>query len=122
MGLHLSLVKFVQEKMEENGKLFLATYLEMKNASLIFLSEREDRFGTLAVAMPQVGKVLGPALSSNLLGDRNVMVARLLAERLAQKSNKLALVSVSIETLGEMEAGPILLRLVEKTLSKVEVK
>jgi hypothetical protein len=114
----LSPLKFVQEKIEEKGKLFLATYLEMKNASLIFLSEREDRFGTLAVAMPPSEKMLGPALSSNLLGDRNVMVARLLAERIAQKSNKLALVSVSVETLSEMEAGPILLRLVEKTMRK----
>lgn len=120
VGLGLSNAKFVQEKTEEKGTLFLASYLEMKNASLIFLSEGEDRFGTLAVAIPQTGKKIGPPLSSTLLGDRNVMVARLLAERLAEKRSKLALVSVFIETVNEREAGPILVRLLEKALRKME--
>jgi len=116
--LGLSNAKFVQEKMEEKGIHLSAKYLEMKNASLIFLSEGEDRFGTLAVAIPQTGGKIGPPLSSALLGDKNVMIARLLAERLAEKSNKLALVSVFIETFNERDAGPNLLRLLEKTLEK----
>ena len=120
VGLGLSNAKFVQEKTEEKGIPFSAKYLEMKNASLIFLSEGEDRFGTLAVAIPQTGKKIGPPLSSTLLGDRNVMVARLLAERLAEKRSKLALVSVFIETVNEREAGPILVRLLEKALRKME--
>lgn len=120
VGFGLSNAKFVEEKMEEKGILFLAKYLEMKNASLIFLSEGEDRFGTLAVAIPQTGGKIGPTLSSTLLGDRNVMVARLLAERLAEKRNELALVSVFIETINERDAGPILLRLLEKALRKME--
>jgi len=122
MGCALSDAKFVQEKMEEKGISFSAKYLEMKNASLVFLSEGEDRFGTLAVAIPQTGGKIGPPLSSTLLGDRNVMVARLLAERLAEKRNKLALVSVFIETINERDAGPILLRLLEKTLEKRRVE
>lgn len=114
----MSQAKIIQETTKERDTLFLATYLEMKNANLIFLSEKEGRLGTLAVAIPQTRKIIGPPLSSILLGDRNVMVARLLAERLAGKMNKIALVSIFIKTIDEREAGPILLRLLEKTLRK----
>ncbi len=114
--------KIVEEKIEENGMLFFALYLGTKNASLILLSEGDDRLGTLAVAIPQAPKMVGPPLSSILLGDRNVTIARVLAERLAAKMNKIALVSVFIKTVDEWEAGPVLLKLVEKTLKSGEVE
>lgn len=114
--------KIVEEKIEEKGMLFFALYLGTKNASLILLSEGDDRLGTLAVAIPQAPKMVGPPLSSILLGDRNVTIARVLAERLAAKMNKIALVSVFIETVDEWEAGPVLLKLVEKTLKRGEVE
>ena len=44
------------------------------------------------------------------------MIARILAERLASKMNIIALVSIYIKTVNEREAGPTLLRLLEKTL------
>jgi len=112
--------KFVQEEIREKDRLFLSTYLEMENAGLILLSEEEDRLGTLAVSVPQKGELLGPPLSSVLLGDRNIMIARILAESLAKKMTKIALVSVFTKTVSEREAGPILLKLVEKTVSKEE--
>ena len=49
------------------------------------------------------------------------MIARLLAELLSQKSNKISLVSVFIKSLNEQEAAPILKKLMENTL-KVEEK
>lgn len=110
----------IQEEIKEKDKLFLSTYLEMDNAGLILLSEGEDRLGTLAVAVPQRGEMLGPPLSSILLGDRNIMIARILAERLAKKMTKIALVSVFTKTTTEKEAGRILLKLVEKTIGEVE--
>jgi len=112
-------VKIVQEELKENETLFLAIRLETKNANLILLSEGEDQLGTLAVALPQKEKMLGPSLSSVLLGDRNVIVARLLAERLAQKTGKIALTSVFADTIAEKDAGPLFLKLFDKTL-KVE--
>lgn len=112
--------KFVQEEIREKDRLFLSTYLEMKNAGLILLSEGEDRLGTLAVGVPQRGELLGPPLSSILLGDRNIMIARILAERLAKRMTKITLVSVFTKTITEKEAGPILLKLVEKTIGKEE--
>jgi len=109
-------VKVVQEEMKENETMFLALRLETKNANIILLSEEEDHLGTLAVAIPQKEKMLGPPLSSVLLGDRNVIVARLLAESLAQKTSKIALASVFAKTVAEKDAGPIFLRLFDKTM------
>jgi len=94
--------------------------MEMKNASLLLLSEGEDQLGTLAVSIPQAQKMVGPPLSSVLLGDRNIMIARILAERLADKMKKIALVSVFAKTVDEREAGAIFLKLVEKTIGTGE--
>jgi hypothetical protein len=110
--------KIVKEELVENGKLFLALSLETGNASILFLSEGEDRLGTLAVAMPQAQRMLGPPLSSILLGERNTIIARLLAEQLANKTKRIALVSVFARTLTEKEASTVFLKLFEKTLKK----
>lgn len=120
VGLRMSRARVVKEEIRERDKLFLALYLETKNAGLIFLSEGEDQLGTLAVAIPQAQEMIGPPLSSILLGDRNTMVARLFAERLAEKMKKIALASVFTKTVSEKEAGPILLKLVEKIDRKEE--
>jgi hypothetical protein len=111
----MSRAKVVQEKIVENDTPFLALFLEMKNASLVILSEGEDQLGTLAVALPQAPRMIGPPLSSILLGDRNAMMARMLAERLAQRTKKIALISVFTKTINEREVGPIFLKLIEKT-------
>jgi len=108
--------KLVQEEIKENETLFLALRLETKNSNIILLSEDEDQLGTLAVALPQSQKMLGPPLSSVLLGDRNVIAARMMAERLAAKTGKIALASVFTKTLAEREAGPVLLRLFDKAM------
>ncbi len=116
----MSRARIVQERMIERDASFLAIYLETRNAGLILLSEGEDQLGTLAVAIPQTGKMVGPPLSSILLGDRNMMIARILAERLAERMKKIVLVSVFTKTFGEREAGPIFLKLVEKTMGSEE--
>lgn len=110
--------RIVKEEMKENGKLFLALHLETGNANFILLSEAEDRLGTLAVALPQAQRMLGPPLSSILLGERNTIVARILAEQLAKRTERIALVSVFAKTLTEKEASSVFLKLFQKTLEK----
>ena len=118
----MSRARIVQEKIVERDTTFLAIYLETKNASLVLLSEGEDQLGTLAVAIPQPQKIVGPPLSSVLLGDRNMIIARILAERLAGKTKKIALVSVFSKTFSERDAGAIFLKLIEKTVRTEEAK
>ena len=116
----MSRAKITKEELIENDTPFFSVYVETKNANQIFLSESEDKLGTLAVAMPQPKNLVGSPLSSVLLGDRNIMIARLLAELLAQKTNKISLVSVFVKSLNEQEVAPILKKLMENTLKKEE--
>ncbi len=116
----MSRANIVKEEIVKGETAFLALSLETKNSNFLLISEGEDRLGTLAIAIPQPQKLVGPPLSSILLGDRNTMVARLLAEILAKNTQKIALVSVFTKTLDEKEAAPIFKKLMEKTLRKKE--
>jgi len=114
--------RVIQEEIKEKETLFLSTYVETRNGTLTLLSEGEESIGTLAVAIPQTKEMIGPPLSSILLGERNTLLARMLAERLAAKTMKIAIVSVHIKTVEEREAGRTLIKLTEKTLAKEETQ
>jgi len=108
--------KVVKDEIVEHDKRFLAVYVETKNSCLILLSENEDKLGTLAVAVPKPQNMLGPPSSSVLLGDRNMILARMFAEYVASKKDKIALVSVYLEKINEIEGQSILKRLIEKVI------
>lgn len=110
--------RIVQEETTSGGKTFFALHFEMGNADLLFLSEEEDQLGTLAIAVPQKLGKLGPAISSILMGERNVLLARLFAERLAEKTKKITLVSVFNKTTDETEASKIFLRLIDRIVKR----
>jgi hypothetical protein len=114
--------KIIKEEIVDQSKHFLAVYLEAKNACLVLLSEREDKLGTLAIAVPKPKDLLGSPTSSILLGDKNAISARMFAEYLASKKQKICLVSVYLETIGEIEAQSIFRRLIERTLHKEQEK
>lgn len=109
--------RIVKDEIIEQNMRFLAVYLETKNSCVILLSEKEDKLGTLAVAVPKPQDLLGPPSSSILLGDRYAISARMFAEHLASLKRKIALVSIYLETMDEMRAQSILRRLIEKVLS-----
>jgi hypothetical protein len=81
------------------------------------LSEKEDKLGTLAIAVPKPKDMLGTPTSSVLLGDRNALLARMFAEYVASRKEKIALVSIYLETIAEAQAQSILKRLMEKVMS-----
>jgi hypothetical protein len=116
----LSRAKIFKEELVERDICFLAIYIETENANQLFLSEGEDKLGTLAVAIPQPERLVGSPLSSILLGDRNIMISRVLAELLAQKTKKIGLVSVFLKSINEQEAAPILRKLLENVLKREE--
>lgn len=119
----MSRATIVKEEISEKNMHFLAIYIETKNASLVLLSEAEDQLGTLAASVPSTAELrIQPLLSSVLLGDRNTITARMLAERLAAKTGKIGLVSVYLKTVSETEANPVLMKLFERvtTVSKAE--
>ena len=106
--------KVVKEELTEQDTRFLAVYVEAKNSIMIMLSEKEDKLGTLAIAVPKPKDMIGSATSSVLLGDKNVISARMFAEYVASKKGKIALVSVYLDKLDEMQAQAFFMHLVEK--------
>ena len=110
--------KIVKDEIIEQNVRFLAVYMETKNSCLILLSENEDKLGTLAIAVPKPRDLIGPASSSILLGDKNAISARMFAEYLASRKGKIALVSIYLETIDEMRAQSILMRLIEKVVQR----
>jgi hypothetical protein len=110
--------KVIKEEVVEQDTRFLAVYLEASNSCLVLLSEREDRLGTLAIAVPKQKDLLGPVSSSVLLGDKNAVSARMFAEYVAAKKGKIALVSVYLERLSEMQAQAFFMHLIERVIKK----
>ena len=110
--------KVIKEELLEQDTRFLAVYVEAKNSCLIMLSEKEDKMGTLAIAVPKPKDLLGPVTSSILIGDKNAVSARMFAEYVAVKKGKIALVSVYLEKLDEMQAQAFFMHLIEKVMKK----
>jgi hypothetical protein len=109
----------VKEELTEKNMRLFAIYIETKNAVLVFLSEGEDQLGTLAASVPPTTEILSQAVvSSVLLGDRNTVTTRILAERLASKSGKIGLVSIYLRTISETDAMPVLTKLFERVTSQ----
>lgn len=117
----LSNTKIIRETVERNGKVFSAFYLEFRNACVLFLSEGTDSLGTLSVSIPKRTGIGGLTASSILLGDRNIVAAKLLAERLSDMVGKVALVSVFTRT-DDMKASRTFLELMKKVVAKKEEK
>ena len=51
----------VKEELTDKDTRFLAVYVEAKNSCLILLSEKEDKLGTMAIAVPKANEFLGLA-------------------------------------------------------------
>jgi hypothetical protein len=107
--------KVVKEELFEQDTRFLAVYVETKNSCVIMLSEKEDKLGTMAIAVPKPKDLLGP-ISSSLVGDKNAVSARMFAEYVASKKGKIAMVSVYLDRLSEMQAQAFFMHLLEKVL------
>ncbi len=108
--------KVLKEELIDQDHRFLAVYVESRNSCMIMLSEREDKLGTLAIAVPKPKDLTGTVTSSILLGDRNMITARMFAEYVASKMGKIGMVSVYLETIGELEAQEFFMHLVEKLM------
>ena len=114
--------KVTKEELTEQDTRFLAVYVESKNSCMIMLSESEDKLGTLAIAVPKPKDATGAVSSSVLLGDRNMISARMFAELVASKKGKIALVSVYLDKIGEMQAQEYFSRLIDKVMKSESQK
>lgn len=110
--------KVVKEEIFEDDTCFLVVYIEAKNSCLAMLSEREDKLGTLALAVPNPKGLVGPVTSQTLLGNKHSISARMLAEYIVSKKGKIAMVSVYLDRINEIQGQKIFLKLIEKIFLK----
>jgi hypothetical protein len=103
-------------QLQNQDTRFLAVYVDSKNSCMIMLSEKEDKLGTLAIAVPKPKDLLGSVTSSVLLGDKHVISARMFAEYVAAKKGKIALVSVYLDKVGEIQAQEFFMHLIDKLI------
>lgn len=106
----------VKEEIQRQDTRFLAVYVEAKNSIMIMLSEKEDKLGTMAIAVPKPRDMVGSVTSSVLIGDKHVISARMFAEYIASKKGKIAMVSVYLERIGEIQAQEFFMHLIDKVL------
>jgi hypothetical protein len=106
----------IKEEIQQQETRFLAVYVESKNSIMIMLSEKEDKLGTMAIAVPKPRDMVGGVTSSVLLGDKNIISARMFAEYVAAKKGKIAIVSVYLDHVSEIQAQEYFMHLIDKVL------
>jgi hypothetical protein len=106
----------VKEEIQQQDIRFLAVYVEAKNSIMIMLSEKDDKLGTMAIAVPKPRDMIGSVTSSVLMGDKNIISARMFAEYIAAKKGKIAVVSVYLERASEIQAQEFFMHLIDKVL------
>jgi len=111
------MMKVYEESLEEGGVSLSGRLIKLENACIgLFDEEGSIRLGTLAVAMPELGGK--HHISSVLLGDRNVMEAKLLAERVSAAMGGIVLVSIHLEPLVGLGSLVPLMKLALKLVEK----
>ena len=108
-------MEMTETTLKVGTRTFRANYSQLENAIVAFLFEDRMRLGTVAIAMPGLREV-AVGRSSVLVGGKYLMTSRALAEKLAGKSGRIALVSLFTE-LDEAEA----LRVYTKLLDQVQL-
>lgn len=113
----MELPNVLRESIKEGSKVYGGILLELENALLVLLYEgREARLGTLAISIPGIQ---GGSSSSILLGGENAVSARVMAERISQRTGKMGLLSIfsrtDLDRTGELRAYS---RLLEGLLDK----
>lgn len=108
--------RVVKDEIIEQNTHFFAVCVETKNSCMVLLSEREDKLGTLAIAVPRPKDLLGPISSSILVGEKNAVSARAFAEYLTAVKGKIGLVSIYLESMDERQAQSVFKKLVERVV------
>ena len=106
-------MKVHEDSLQVNTRTFRVNYMELENAVVAFFFEDRMRLGTMAIAVPG-SEEIAVGRSSILMGGKYLMTTRALAERLAGRTRKMAIVSLFTE-LNEAEALRIYSKLLDKT-------
>lgn len=106
-------MKVETQNLSKGDLTFYLTFIEIENAVFAFYTTTEGpKLGTLAIAIPQPKD--GPSISSVLLGERNSILTKILAERLSQNVNKITIASTHLDEISDNQSGQLLLKLTQQ--------
>ena len=80
---------------EIDERNFGAIMISLENAFSVYVFEEKPRIGTFGVSIP--GTSIAPASTLYITGSKNENFVRMMGERLAVKTQKLVLISLSLE-------------------------
>lgn len=93
-------IEFSEKTVTVEEKVLHGSFSELENAVVAFFWVGEKpKMGSLSVTLPDKS-------GSQLLGDRNEMLSRMIGERIASQFDKIALVSTNLPL--EFEGRPVL--------------
>jgi len=106
-------LKIETQKLSEGDLTFYLTFIEIENAVFAFYTSTDNpKLGTLAIALPQPKE--GPSVSSVLLGERNSILTKILAERISHSVNKVTIASTHLNEISDDQSGRLLLQLTQQ--------
>lgn len=112
-------IRVFREGVKDGERSFVGRLFEVENAVLAFFDEEGSlKLGTLTIAIPQFEG--STCLSSVILGERNVLVTKMLAERLTRAFQKISLVSTHLAEIKERQTSASLLRLATSLCEKAK--
>lgn len=100
------------------GREISVSVIKTENASIVLCYDGEKpHLGTLAAALP-FGKE-GKPISSILLGEKDALLCRVIAERVTSITGKISLLSVSLRRVPPTDAGKVIFSLLSEIYTKV---
>ena len=117
--MNMSDIIVVREGVVDGETKIIAKLFEVENAVIAFFDEEgSTKLGTLTIAIPQFSGE--SCISSVLLGNRNALITKVLAEQLVRAFNKIALVSSHLTVIQENRTNTLLIRLAKKLSDKAK--
>jgi hypothetical protein len=99
-------IKLSSEKVKIGENEIFGSFFEMENAVIVFIWEGpKPRLGTTSITLPD-------GTSSQVIGERDIMISKVIGERLAQRFGKLALISTNLPK--DFKIDPKLIILLDK--------
>jgi len=120
MDPQLSAPTIVEERITDAEKTYRAYVVCLENAVLSFFNDSEAvRLGTLSVSMPSTIQESPGPISSLIMGERDAVLSRIIAEHIASATGRITLASVNLRATDERRAGPNLVKLSQKIVEKL---
>jgi hypothetical protein len=112
-------VEFVEESIEVDDFRINVASGQLANGLLLLVSDREHRFGTIAVGVPSPFSDASPVATSCLVGTRFQAEVRAIADVAAQKMGSIVLVNLFLSPEQSPQISTVLIA-VRKLLTKLE--